>query len=77
MNSYTFMNLLKDSGYVPALQETSIADELENGLNNIATYFEKRATDHSFMGLLNDKGYSLNPIHVGVNDNHSLTQLAS
>lgn len=77
MSSYNFMNLLKDNGYVPALQETSLIDELENGFNSISAYFDQRATDYSFMGLLKEKSYGLEPIRVAANDNYQIVRLAS
>lgn len=77
MTDYNFMNLLKDNGYVPIEQETSIIDDLENTFSDIETYFLQRATDYSFMALLKDKGYGIEPVRVTANDNAPLNQLAS
>lgn len=69
MNSYDFMDLLKDKGHVPEIidQELSIIEDFENSINEVVDFFEAQATDYDFLDLLQDKGYGRLPI--ASNDN--------
>jgi len=70
--TYSFMDLLKDKGHVPSLEETSIMLEIENGFNTIAQFMEDNTVDYDFLDLLRDKAYNLSTVPVAVNDNERL-----
>lgn len=76
MNTYDFMDLLKDKGHVPEIieQELSIIDDFEQSVNEVIEFFEEATMDYDFIDLLQDKGYGAVPI--ASNDNAPIYSVA-
>lgn len=76
MNTYDFMDLLKDKGHVPEIieQELSIIEDFENSINEVVDFFDAQTSDYDFLDLLQDKGYGRNPI--ASNDNAAVYAVA-
>ena len=68
---YNFMDLLKDRGQVPVIEEeeNSIILEIENGLSTVAGFLEETTVDYDFLDLLKDKGYGFVEAPFAANDN--------
>ena len=66
--TYTFMNLLKDKGQVPEIvvNNNSILDEIENGIESITQFVEESA-DYTIIDLLREKQNT--QTRVPANDN--------
>ena len=83
LNTYSFMDLLKDYDYVPDTDqnETSFMDEIEDVFSPIAEFFKAGSEDYDFMDLLHDKGYtptaSDKAVWIASNDNDIVIQVAS
>lgn len=77
MNTYGFMDLLKDKGHVPEIieQELSIIEDFENSINEVVDFLEVQASDYDFLDLLQDKGYGRIPF--ASNDNAPLFAAAA
>lgn len=65
LNTYSFMDLLKDYNYVPEAEKSEV--EFPENIASMVEYFtdfiKNKTEDYDFMDLLGDKGY------VPVNDN--------
>ena len=76
MNTYDFMDLLRDKGHVPEIieQELSIIEEFENSINEVVDFIDAQTSDYDFLDLLQDKGYGRIP--VASNDNAPIYMVA-
>lgn len=77
LNTYNFMDLLKEKGQVPTQEEMSILFEIENSINEFSEFMEETTTDYNFLNLLQDKGYGRKMAFVASNDNGLITLQAS
>ncbi len=82
LNTYNFMDLLKDNNYVPETDNGSnkLMQDIESLFDQISNIVTSKVTDYDFMDLLNDKGYVPaveSWIPVASNDNSVLLQAAS
>lgn len=59
INTYSFMDLLKDNNYVPETDhsESSFMQYIEDAYEFIAKKVRTNTEDYGFMDLLNDNGY--------------------
>lgn len=71
LNSYNFMDLLKDHNYVPRVtkSESSLINDVTSRLETVTNVFSVSNDDYSFMDLVKDRSYSFSPIQVPANDN--------
>ena len=82
INTYSFMDLLKDKRHVPEIDHsnTQIMLEIENAFETISDFALFDTASNDFMDLLNDKGYvptANDFLPIAANDNYSIMRNAS
>lgn len=74
VSQYNFMDLLKENGAVPHVEENSISliDVFRGLVGQLSTNIEQTHASYDFMDLLYDKGF----VPVYCNDNHLTAKVA-